>query len=117
MQDLQAAVKIRLTSNLEREKMRSPFVALEEWLFKQLRRNLFSTWQKEIEQAATFKRLVLKTNCPACEKPLLKLVGFERGPKGYEATVICEGCQFHGMLNSSWTKLQAIDSKGRAREK
>jgi len=97
--------------------MRSPFEKLEEWLFKQLRHNLFSTWHKEIVEAAKFRSLIEETDCPACAKPLLKLVKFERGPKGYEASVVCEGCQFTGFLNSSWTNFQHIDSKGRAQEK
>ena len=97
--------------------MRSPFAALEEWLFKQKRRVNTAVWNKEIAEANQFKKLVQKTPCPACEKTLLKLAKFERGPKGYEAEVICEGCNFHAVVNSGWTLFENIDSIGRARER
>lgn len=97
--------------------LRSPFVSLEEWLFKQKRRGMTAVWNKEIAEANQFRKLVEKTECPACEKTLLKLRKFERGPRGYEAEVICEGCNFSALLNSAWTNFENIDSKGRAREK
>jgi len=75
-----------------------------------------SVWSREIAKANQFKKLVGETNCPSCEKPLLKLRKYEQGPKGYEAEVRCEGCNFTGLLNSSWTNFEHVDSKGRARE-
>ena len=96
--------------------MRSPIASLEEWLFKQKRRGMTVVWSKEIAEANQFKKLVEQTKCPACDKPL-KLRKFERGPKGYEAEVTCEGCNFNALLNSGWTRFENIDSIGRAREK
>ena len=96
--------------------LRSPFEALEEWLFKKTRSSLFKVFDKEIAEAKAFKKAVAKTKCPACEKPLT-LRKFERGPKGWEVEVICEGCNYTALLNSGWTLLSQIDSIGRAREK
>lgn len=78
---------------------------------------MFSMWRREIAEANQLKKLVAQTKCLACEKTLLKLTKFERGPKGYEAEVICEGCNFHALINSGWTLFENIDSIGRAREK
>lgn len=96
--------------------MRSPIEALEEWLFKIKRANIFQVFHDEVDEAKRFKTAVESTSCPACDKPL-KLRKFERGPKGWECEVICEGCNFTGLVSSAWTLLSNIDSIGRAREK
>lgn len=72
---------------------------------------------QETAEAKSFKEHVEKTACLACGKASLKLRKFERGPKGWEAEVICETCNFDGLIGSGWTRFQAIDSIGRAREK
>lgn len=98
------------------ETMRSLLERIEEWLLKFRRANIFDTWNAEIDETQRFKEVVAATKCPACDKPL-KLHKFERGPKGWEAEIICEGCNFKALINSGWTNFMNIDSKGRAREK
>ena len=96
--------------------MRSLIERIEEWLFKQTRLSLFNTFEAEVQFTKAFKEKVEATNCLACDHPL-KLRKFERGPKGWEAELICEKCNFHALINTGWTLLENIDSIGRAREK
>lgn len=96
--------------------LRSLIEGLEEWLFKESRLRLFDVFAKEFAEAKAFKKLVTAMKCPACDKSL-KLKKFERGPKGWEVEIICEGCNFKALLNSGWTNFENIDSIGRAREK
>lgn len=97
--------------------MKSPIEQIEEWLFKIFRSNKFAVFRREMDQAQRFKEQVEKTACVACGKKLLKLHWFERGPKGWEIQIICEGCHFTALVSSTWTLLEQVDSKGRAREK
>lgn len=95
---------------------RSLFERLEEWFFKIRRSNPFSVLDFTIDEAERFRGAIEKTNCPACKQKGLKLGKFERGPKGWEADISCDNCNFSGTVSSLCSVLHKVDSKGKARD-
>jgi hypothetical protein len=62
-------------------------------------------------------RIVIEGNrCPACTQQTLKLTTYITGPKGWEATVACENCNFTGVANQMGFDFKRVNSKGKARE-
>ena len=95
---------------------RSPFEKLEEWLFKQTRRNPFTVFRKELTTATQFKGYVAKHTCASCGGQL-EVVKFERGHKGWESDIECVACHCRIVVSSHTTLMRPLNSKGRAREK
>lgn len=96
--------------------MRSPIEALEEWLFKIARSDKFQVFHDEMDEAKRFKKLVEATKCAACDGKL-ELAKFERGPKGWEADIVCSTCNCKAVISALSTVIQPMDSIGKAREK
>lgn len=94
---------------------RSLFERFEEWFFKIRRRNPFDVFSATINEAEKFKARVKSTACPNCKGKLV-LGKFERGPKGWEADVKCEACNFTGVISQLCSVLSNMDSKGKARD-
>ena len=94
--------------------MRSLFERVEEWLFKQWRKNPFLTFTRATREAELFRKLVEKTDCPACKGKTLELAKFERGPKGWESDITCSACNFAGVVSGLSTVLLEVNSKGKA---
>lgn len=96
-------------------KIRSPFERIEEWYFKQFRKDPFATFTDSVDETKRFRELVESTDCPACKaKVALELVKFERGPKGWEADVTCSNCTFKGVISQLSTVMLDVNSKGQA---
>lgn len=105
--------------NLENEMQfkwpRSPIEKLEEWLFKIRRTYPIGVFKTAMTEVVQFKGAVKSMECPNCKGKLV-LSKFERGPKGWEADVKCETCNFTGVISSLCAKLMSLDSKGQARD-
>lgn len=95
---------------------RTPFEKLEEWLFKQTRKDPFSIVPETVDEATRLREIVKKLPCPAC-KGNLDVGRFERGPKGWEADIECENCNFKAVISSLSAVLTGVNSLGKARER
>lgn len=84
-------------------------------MFKLRRTSPFDIFSETMDEAERFKGLIEKTKCPNTNcKNLLKVVKFERGPKGWEADVECENCNFTLVVSSLASVAQGLNSKGKA---
>jgi len=86
------------------------------WFTRWKRRNHELTLLGTLAEAKRFKELISHQPCTACGQNGLKLADFIRGPKGWDATVICDNCNFNGVVNSTGFNFRRINSKGKAKD-
>jgi hypothetical protein len=71
------------------------------WFTRWKRRKHGETLLVTLAEVKQLKDLINKQPCTACGQNGLKLEDFVRGPKGWDATVTCDNCNFNGVINST----------------
>jgi hypothetical protein len=58
-------------------------------------------FENSLIQLDSFDKFVHSQPCPSCKKPELYIVSHERGAKGWESSVRCNGCGTKGTVNQT----------------
>jgi hypothetical protein len=86
------------------------------WFTHFKRRKHGLTTLDSLKEVTQFKYLLGHQACVACGQNGLKLDHFVRNPKGWDAEVHCDNCNFRGVINSEGFDFKEVSSKGKARD-
>jgi len=81
------------------------------------RRKPEPVFKADVAEIESFKTMLKGEKCPGCNQTGLSLRNYERGPKGFEAKVVCDNCSVYGTVNTTGFNFQRLGlKKGEARE-